>query len=148
LNANKILKIPLTFNLNPNLKIVDFGNNFIGELNDLQPLSSLNYLKNLNLKGNPVCNKPDYKEQIQKMLPQLKLLDGEPLLHRRKRYLKQKKRNKSNEIKPKKKKLEHSFDEEKKFDDDDQEKLVNKKRKTFDVEEDDEIQIVKNLQKQ
>jgi len=76
LNKNMIMKIPDTMSLNVNLKIVDLGNNSIREFKDISALIPLPYLKNLNLKGNPICDKEGYRNTVQQMLPQVWVLDG------------------------------------------------------------------------
>jgi len=79
LNKNLIFKVPKTISLNPNLKIVDLGNNLLREFSDIDPLSSLPKLNNLNLRGCPVASKHGYKEYILKLIPRLKIIDGELL---------------------------------------------------------------------
>ncbi|RUS14510.1 hypothetical protein BC937DRAFT_93703 [Endogone sp. FLAS-F59071] len=87
LNDNKILTIPDTVRACNALEILDLGNNLLREWSDIAPLGSLIHLLNLNLKGNPICQKPDYKEkqnlylhnialQILQLIPSLRVLDG------------------------------------------------------------------------
>jgi len=76
LASNLIMKIPESFMFNPSLKILDLRKNLLRDFKDLEPLKNLLKLKNLNLWGNPICTKENYKEEILKLLPQVKVLDG------------------------------------------------------------------------
>ena len=64
INDNKIQKIPDIFALNSALEVVDLGNNSLKDFSDIEPLKFLLKLENLNLKGNPVTNLPNYKEAV------------------------------------------------------------------------------------
>ncbi|KAI9209618.1 uncharacterized protein BJ171DRAFT_453769 [Polychytrium aggregatum] len=77
LNDNKISSIPETIRFLPSLEILDLGKNQIATFADIAPLSSLIKLTHLNLKGNPICEKENYRESILKMLPSLRILDGD-----------------------------------------------------------------------
>jgi len=76
LNKNMIFKIPESLSLNTNLKIVDLGNNSIQHFKDIKSLTSLPFLKNLNLWGNLICEQEDYRQKVLQILPQVKVLDG------------------------------------------------------------------------
>jgi len=77
LNDNKILRLPESIRQCSALEIVDLGNNHMREWTDVAALGSLLHLVNLNLKGNPVSEKEDYKEKILALIPSLRVLDGE-----------------------------------------------------------------------
>ncbi|KAK9700730.1 hypothetical protein K7432_012051 [Basidiobolus ranarum] len=77
LNDNKITTIPETLRGCSSLSILDLGNNLIKEWSDATILGSLLHLTNLNLKGNSLCSKDGYREKILKLVPTLRILDGE-----------------------------------------------------------------------
>ncbi|KAF9179200.1 hypothetical protein BGZ50_007184 [Haplosporangium sp. Z 11] len=77
LNHNKLLTIPDSLRRCTALDILDLGGNMLREWSDVAPLGSLMHLINLNLQGNPICNKPDYKKKILELVPSLRVLDGE-----------------------------------------------------------------------
>ncbi|KAG0053331.1 hypothetical protein BGZ83_001296 [Gryganskiella cystojenkinii] len=77
LNHNKLLTIPDSLRRCTALDILDLGGNMLREWSDVAPLGSLMHLINLNLQGNPICDKPDYKEKILALVPSLRVLDGE-----------------------------------------------------------------------
>lgn len=91
LNSNKISIIS---NLPPCLEILDLGNNLIREFEDFK--AELPNLHSLNLKGNLICSKPAYREQILAMFPKLRILDGErfdsKFVERKKKRMAMKKR--------------------------------------------------------
>lgn len=64
LNHNKLLTIPDSLRRCTALDILDLGGNMLREWSDVAPLGSLMHLINLNLQGNPICEKPDYKEKV------------------------------------------------------------------------------------
>ena len=58
------------------LEILDLGNNRLKDLSkQVAVLSKLLYLRNLNLKGNPLCEEPDYRLFVIHSLPGLETLD-------------------------------------------------------------------------
>ena len=58
------------------IELLDLGNNRLKDLEkQVAVLSSLLYLRNLNLKGNPLCEEPDYRLFVIHRLPQLETLD-------------------------------------------------------------------------
>ncbi|KAF9923533.1 hypothetical protein FBU30_006433 [Linnemannia zychae] len=77
LNHNKLLTIPDSLRRCTALDILDLGGNMLREWSDIAPLGSLVRLINLNLQGNPICEKPDYKTKILELVPSLRVLDGE-----------------------------------------------------------------------
>ncbi|GJJ73444.1 hypothetical protein EMPS_05802 [Entomortierella parvispora] len=77
LNHNKLLTIPDSLRRCTALDILDLGGNMLREWSDVAPLGSLMHLINLNLQGNPICDKPDYKKKILALVPSLRVLDGE-----------------------------------------------------------------------
>ncbi|KAJ2003835.1 hypothetical protein H4R26_002849 [Coemansia thaxteri] len=94
LNDNKIKVVPENIRSCTSLKVVDLGNNHMDEWTSIAPLGSLVYLDNLNLKGNPICLEAGYRERVVKMIPSLRVLDGERfderfLKRREKRKLKE-----------------------------------------------------------
>lgn len=61
---------------NTNIVTLKLGNNKIATVSELQCLSGLTKLKNLDLEGNPVCSTEEYKrESIFEMIPGLEVLD-------------------------------------------------------------------------
>ncbi|ORZ06911.1 hypothetical protein BCR42DRAFT_383634 [Absidia repens] len=77
LNDNDIDTIPNTLRKCQALEIIDLGNNKIENWSDIASLGSLLKLHNLNLRGNPITNKKDYKDKILNLIPSLRVLDGE-----------------------------------------------------------------------
>ncbi|KAF9967190.1 hypothetical protein BGZ70_010469 [Mortierella alpina] len=77
LNHNKLVTIPDSLRRCTALDILDLGGNMLREWSDVAPLGSLMHLINLNLQGNPICDKPDYKKKILELVPSLRVLDGE-----------------------------------------------------------------------
>lgn len=64
---------------NVKLQIIDLGSNSFERLSDIEVLSSLPYLKNLNVRGNPFCLHAGYEEKLKTLLPALRVLDGHSL---------------------------------------------------------------------
>ncbi|KAG9390299.1 Leucine-rich repeat [Carpediemonas membranifera] len=59
------------------LETLSLANNRIADLNELRNLSSVPYLRNLNLEGNPVASQPHYRSQaIAHCSTRLAVLDG------------------------------------------------------------------------
>eukprot|EP00051_Salpingoeca_urceolata_P027894 m.483796 g.483796 ORF g.483796 m.483796 type:complete len:507 (-) comp23083_c0_seq1:144-1664(-) len=79
LNNNKIVSIPQTLGRNLHLCLLDLGQNLIQSVEDLEPLKELQFLQNLNLKGNPVASTPDYEVKVRALLPSLRILDNRRL---------------------------------------------------------------------
>lgn len=74
---NKISRIELN-NLPYLLEILDLSNNLISTLDDIRALSCLKNLIQVSFKGCPICTSlPCYKEEIRRLLPTLRILDGE-----------------------------------------------------------------------
>ena len=76
LNDNLISNVTEQVSFTPKLEILDLGNNRISEYVDIIHLVSLKKLGQLNLKGNPITSKANYREKIKTMLPSLRILDG------------------------------------------------------------------------
>lgn len=58
------------------LEHLDLANNQLRDLTkQLKVLEKFQYLKHLNLKGNPFCEEPDYRMQVILAMPQVKVLD-------------------------------------------------------------------------
>ncbi|KAI9159246.1 hypothetical protein H9P43_008586 [Blastocladiella emersonii ATCC 22665] len=76
LNSCKLTSVPDTIRYNPALKIVDLGNNLITSYSEIVNLAALPNLINLTLKGNPLCNEPDYETRIKALFPTLRILDN------------------------------------------------------------------------
>lgn len=75
--AHNMLKtIPACVASTPNLRILDLGHNRISDWGDLSALRDLGRLEQLNLKGCPIADDPDYEMKIMRMCPGLKILDG------------------------------------------------------------------------
>ncbi|KAI8067889.1 hypothetical protein BC940DRAFT_300694 [Gongronella butleri] len=75
-NDNKITTIPAALRKCQLLETLDLGNNEIENWSQIASLGSLNALHNLNLKGNPLAARDDYKEKIMALVPSLRILDG------------------------------------------------------------------------
>jgi len=59
----------------PELMQVCLNSNRIATLQELEPLKPLENLISLDLDQNPVCELPEFRKKVFKILPQLKLLD-------------------------------------------------------------------------
>ncbi|KAJ1929999.1 hypothetical protein FBU59_006996, partial [Linderina macrospora] len=77
LNDNKLTGVPEEIRQCSSLTVLDLGNNLLKDWVAVAALSSLMHLDNLNLKGNPVCELDGYRERILKMVPTLRILDGQ-----------------------------------------------------------------------
>ncbi|KAJ1667215.1 hypothetical protein GGF44_004366 [Coemansia sp. RSA 1694] len=77
LNDNKIASVPENIRSCTSLRVIDLGNNLMEDWVSIAPLESLVGLDNLNLKGNPICAEKGYRERVVKMIPSLRVLDGE-----------------------------------------------------------------------
>ena len=65
------------------LKIIDFEDNLITDLNSVEILVTSPKLQALTLAGNPAANDPEYREKVAKLLPKLIYLDEKRLKPRR-----------------------------------------------------------------
>ena len=63
--------------MHPRLQTLGLANNKLANLSDLAPLAALPTLLRLDLLGNPVTKKGDYRVHVISLLPKLKLLDGQ-----------------------------------------------------------------------
>ncbi|KAI9311399.1 hypothetical protein BX666DRAFT_1061897 [Dichotomocladium elegans] len=77
MNDNGIAKLPDTLRNCSSVEILDLGNNQLAEWSGIAALGSLTKLTNLNLKGNPLVEKDGYREKILKLVPSLRVLDGQ-----------------------------------------------------------------------
>ena len=55
---------------------MNLGNNKISDRECILYLKELKYLKNLNLRGNPICLMPDYKILLQNNFKCVEIIDG------------------------------------------------------------------------
>ncbi|EAY14340.1 Leucine Rich Repeat family protein [Trichomonas vaginalis G3] len=65
------------------LRIVDFEDNLIENLEDIEILTTSPQLQALTLAGNPAAKVPDYREKVAKLLPKLVYLDEKRLKPRK-----------------------------------------------------------------
>ena len=61
----------------PQLQRIQFCNNKVHSLTELEPLKQLKHLDNLDLTENPIVNSDDYRKKVFEMLPSLVYLDME-----------------------------------------------------------------------
>jgi hypothetical protein len=61
-------------------QILDLGHNYLRQWSDIQVLSSLHELGNLNLHRNPICEEKQYQEKVQELLPKMQILDAHPIV--------------------------------------------------------------------
>lgn len=73
---NQLPSLPIGLEENIGLHILDVGNNNLRKWSDVEVLSMLPHLENLNLRGNPVCSQSNYEAEVRRLLPQLQILDG------------------------------------------------------------------------
>lgn len=73
---NKLCILPKELKENIQLHIIDVGNNCLENWSDIEVLSLLPSLENLNLRGNPLCRGPNYESEVKRRLPSLQVLDG------------------------------------------------------------------------
>ncbi|XP_057311590.1 dynein axonemal assembly factor 1-like isoform X2 [Hydractinia symbiolongicarpus] len=79
LNNNKIKLIPDWLANCKRIKVLDIGNNKLADFQSIDVLRKLPLLENLNLKGNPLCEKEEYHIKMKELFPNLKLLDYKKL---------------------------------------------------------------------
>ncbi|KNE67283.1 hypothetical protein AMAG_12347 [Allomyces macrogynus ATCC 38327] len=94
----KITAIPESIRLNPALETIDLGSNLITQFTDIVHLASLPNLHQLTLRGNPVCNEPDYEAKVKALFPSLRILDN---VRFDERFLKNKKKREALVVKRK-----------------------------------------------
>eukprot|EP01018_Ginkgo_biloba_P012120 Gb_25981 [translate_table: standard] len=94
LSHNQLMNLPLELEQNGKLQILDMGHNYLRQLSDIQVLSVLHELTNLNLQGNPVCEDKQYWDKIKGLLPNLQILDGHLLDKNQKHWKANKKSSK------------------------------------------------------
>ncbi|XP_043714365.1 protein phosphatase 1 regulatory subunit SDS22 isoform X2 [Telopea speciosissima] len=79
-NLKSITKtLPAAMAHNIKIRNLDLGNNSIISWSDLQVLSSLSNLKNLNLQGNPVAERDKLAKKVKKLVPNLQIFNGRPI---------------------------------------------------------------------
>ncbi|KAK9727031.1 hypothetical protein RND81_05G253600 [Saponaria officinalis] len=76
LSHNDIKTLPAELGCNKKLQILDIGNNMLSRWSDLEALSSLRSLKNLNLLGNPIAEKAKLLKKINKLAPSLQIFNS------------------------------------------------------------------------
>ncbi|KAL5220727.1 hypothetical protein ABZP36_025440 [Zizania latifolia] len=76
---NKISIIPLDLAKNVKILNLDLGNNLIERGSDLEVLSKLHYLRNLNLLGNPIAEKNSVIKKVKKLVPNLRIFNTKPM---------------------------------------------------------------------
>lgn len=76
---NEITMLPAELAQNVKIQILDLGDNLIRNWSDLQVLSSLQQLKNLNLQGNPIAEKAKLPIKVKKLLPNLQIFNAKPI---------------------------------------------------------------------
>jgi Leucine-rich repeat (LRR) protein len=76
LNENRIRSLPKSLKHNTKLKILDLGKNKLKDTSVLEPLQSLRHLENLNLRGNQLCDRPSYLQDVLSLRVSLRILDG------------------------------------------------------------------------
>ncbi|KAJ1908869.1 hypothetical protein IWQ60_011483 [Tieghemiomyces parasiticus] len=77
LGNNRIASVPEAIASCQALEILDLGANLISGWSDIVALSKMTKLVNLNLKGNKLCEQPDYRAKLLQFIPTLRILDGE-----------------------------------------------------------------------
>ena len=86
LNHTGMGRVPEYLTCMKRLRILELGSNSIESFDDMEVLSSLRSVWQLNLKGNPVAQKQGYQERIQRMMPQVDVLDTKRLRPKGSRY--------------------------------------------------------------
>jgi hypothetical protein len=86
LNHTGMGRVPEYLMCMKRLRILELGSNSIESFDDMEVLSSLRSVWQLNLKGNPVVRKQGYQERIQCMMPQVDVLDTKRLRPKGSRY--------------------------------------------------------------
>ncbi|KAL5227902.1 hypothetical protein ABZP36_016167 [Zizania latifolia] len=76
---NKITTIPLDLVKNVKILNLDLGNNLIERESDLEVLSKLCYLRNLNLLGNPIAEKNSLVKKVKKLVSNLRIFNTKPM---------------------------------------------------------------------
>eukprot|EP00826_Nyctotherus_ovalis_P064923 TRINITY_DN9533_c0_g1_i14.p1 TRINITY_DN9533_c0_g1~~TRINITY_DN9533_c0_g1_i14.p1 ORF type:complete len:290 (+),score=83.40 TRINITY_DN9533_c0_g1_i14:268-1137(+) len=76
LNENAITNGLESLAIYPKLHTLELSNNRISEVKQLEPLKSLKELGVIVLDGCPVTEEESYREEIFKLVPQLKYIDG------------------------------------------------------------------------
>ena len=74
LYGNKLQSVNFLFSIK-NLDLLDVGSNLLNNFEDLAMLSVSTRLRILNLLGNPLSYKPNYKESITQLFPSLICMD-------------------------------------------------------------------------
>lgn len=62
-----------------NISYLNIENNKISTINALEPLSRCHNLKNIVIRGNPICNFPLFYPYLLSIVPSLELINGKPI---------------------------------------------------------------------
>lgn len=76
---NALQSLPQELSRNKRLKIIEAGANQIDNFEEVQVLSQLPSLHQLNLRGCPIADEPDYQQQLLQQLPMLDVLDSKKI---------------------------------------------------------------------
>ncbi|KAG8471294.1 hypothetical protein KFE25_009715 [Diacronema lutheri] len=78
---NRIAALPQALSACARLALLDVGSNLLASLEQLAPLTDLERLRNLTLRGNPLCDAvgSSYRLAVKRRLARLRLLDGAAL---------------------------------------------------------------------
>jgi Leucine-rich repeat (LRR) protein len=88
LGHNKLTSLPNSISFNVNLKILNLSHNLISSFDEIKKLSMCKKMKDLALNDNPISKNENYREHILQILPQLEVLDGEPIKEKQKKKVK------------------------------------------------------------
>ncbi|KAG0480637.1 hypothetical protein HPP92_011495 [Vanilla planifolia] len=75
---NEITILPDELAKNSKLQTLDIGNNLLENVSDIEVLSQLPNLKNLNLLGNPIAEKERLAKKVRNMIPHLCVFNAKP----------------------------------------------------------------------
>ncbi|XP_074289478.1 uncharacterized protein LOC141614628 [Silene latifolia] len=104
LSHNDITTLPEELSHNKKLQILDIGNNMLSRWSDIEALSSLRNLKNLNVLGNPIAEKAKLLKKINKLAPSLQILNSKRIETLKDAQKNKKVEHERNDVEPLKKK--------------------------------------------
>jgi len=81
LNHCHLTHLPSCLEANSKLRIIEVGGNQISTHNEISVLKTLPCLRQLNLKGCPVAELPEYAEKVLEIAPRLEVLDSRRVVH-------------------------------------------------------------------